>query len=58
VGNEQMNMIGDRTGFEESALLVFDDATHVSVKFIPDVIGQQPFPVLCREDQMYENLGE
>ena len=53
-----MDVVGDGPGFEQFALLMIDDATDVSVKVIPDVIGQQHFPVLRGEDKMNKYLRE
>ena len=53
-----MDVVRDGPGFEQFALLMIDDATDVSVKVIPDVIGQQHFPVLRGEDKMNKYLRE
>ena len=58
MGNQEVNVVGDRTSFEQGAILVFNDATNVGVEFIPNVVGQQGIAVFCREDQMHEDVSE
>ena len=51
-------MISDRTGLEQGAFLVFNNAADVGVQFIPDVVGKKRLTIFRGEDQMYEDLGE
>jgi hypothetical protein len=58
VSDQQVNVVGDRTHLEQRPLLIFNNPTKVSVEFISDLIGQCGFPILRREDQMHQDLGE
>jgi len=58
MGNQQMDVVGDRSGSKQGAFLIFDNSANVRVKFIPDIIVQTRLPVLRREDQMHEDLSE
>ena len=58
MSHQEMNVVGHGTRFEKRALLILHDAADVGVKFIPDVVRQQRFPILRREDQMHQHLGE
>lgn len=58
VSDQQVNVVGDRTHLEQRSLLIFNNPTKVSVEFISDLIGQCGFPILRREDQMHQDLGE
>lgn len=58
MGNQQMDVVGDRTSLEQSTFLLFHNAADVGVEFLADIIGQPWFPVLRGEDQMHEDLGK
>lgn len=58
VGNQEVDMIGNRSRFEQSSFLIFHNAADVGVKFVADVSSQQRLPVLRGKNQMYEELGE
>ena len=55
---EQVNVIGDRSGCEQSAFLIFHNAANIGVEFITNVIDQPWLPVLRREDEMHQDFGE
>lgn len=53
-----MNVVAHRARFQQRAFLIFNDSADVGVEFVSDVISQQFLPILRREDQMHEDLGQ
>ena len=58
MSDQEVNVVGDRAHLEQRSLLIFNNATQVSVEFITNIVGQCRFPVLRGEDQMHQDLGE
>ena len=58
VSDQEVNVVGDRAHLEQRSLLIFNNATQVSVEFMTNIVGQCRFPVLRGEDQMHQDLGE
>lgn len=55
---EKMDMIRDRSGFQEKATEIFNDAAEVGMELVANRIGQDRMPVFRGKHQVNEDLGE